>query len=284
LEVVAAGNMSVAADRLHITHSTVTVRIKSLEEILQRQLLNRNRSGITLTADGVRFHEFAESLVRTWQIARRHMSLASGFQSILSIGVDRILWSDLMNDWLVKTRRAKPEIALRCEAGSSEYLLQRLFQGWIDVCIVYEHQTRSGFRAEKLFDDPLILASTSRREAQKAMDPMFVEIDYDKNARYQEAVIWGENEDTPHVSVTDLDMGLEIIANFGGSVLVPKRLMSRTDLPFQLHPIPDQPVIERTVYMVYSPDALKPRHRRLTAPQLKESLQRKFKGEDVIWD
>ncbi|TIX37315.1 MAG: LysR family transcriptional regulator, partial [Mesorhizobium sp.] len=43
LEVVASGNMSAAAERLHVTHSTVTVRIKNLEDILQRQLLNRSR-------------------------------------------------------------------------------------------------------------------------------------------------------------------------------------------------------------------------------------------------
>ena len=65
LEVVAAGSLAGAAERLHVTHSTVTMRIKSLEDILRRKVLNRNRSGVTMTAAGAQFHPYAETLVRT---------------------------------------------------------------------------------------------------------------------------------------------------------------------------------------------------------------------------
>ncbi|TJV46088.1 MAG: LysR family transcriptional regulator [Mesorhizobium sp.] len=277
LEVVASGNMSAAAERLHVTHSTVTVRIKNLEDILQRQLLNRSRGGVTLTADGARFLEFAQSLVRTWQTARRHVSLATNFESVLSIGVDSTLWGGVMGDWLVTSRRDRPQIAMRCEVGSSQNLLQKLFQGWLDVCLVYETRSRIGFRTEKLFDDPLILASTVRREAQKEMDPKFVAVDYDESVRYQEVDIWGESEATPHLSVNSLDMGIECVARYGGTILLPKRLLSH--LPFELYPIPAQPMVERTAYMVYSIEAFKRRYRRFSAAQLKASLQAHFSQE-----
>ena len=78
LEIVSTGSFARAADRLHVTHSTVTMRIKTLESLLNQRLLIRNKTGVTLTASGVRFQRFAEALVRTWQLTRREMTLASG--------------------------------------------------------------------------------------------------------------------------------------------------------------------------------------------------------------
>ena len=48
------GSLVRASHRLHVTQSTVTARLKSLEDELGQQLINRQKSGATLTAAGVR--------------------------------------------------------------------------------------------------------------------------------------------------------------------------------------------------------------------------------------
>lgn len=283
LEVVAAGSMSIAADRLNVTHSTVTVRIKNLEEnILRRPVLVRSRSGVQLTADGVRFKEFAESLVRTWQMARRHMSLASGFEGIMSIGIDRTMWGGLMRDWVYRTRQQRPEVAMRVECDSSPNLVQRLFEGWLDVCVIYETLARSGFRAERLFDDPMVVVSTERRGAAY-WDPKYISIDYDGGVKHQEAQLWGEFDETPHLSVSDISMGIEFADMFGGSIVIPKRMLDSDDLPCQLYEVPDQPQVERTAYILYSLDAMKTRLPGMSPQEIKESIIRQFEGEETIW-
>ena len=88
LEIVSTGSFARAADQLHVTHSTVTMRIKTLEQLLKKKLLVRNKAGVTMTASGLRFQRYAEALVRTWQLTRREMSLASGLEGILSLGAD----------------------------------------------------------------------------------------------------------------------------------------------------------------------------------------------------
>src|ERR1700730_13024314 len=113
LEIVSSGSFARAADQLHVTHSTVTMRIKTLEEILNKKLLIRNKAGVTMTASGVRFRRFAEALVRTWQLTRREMTLASGLDGILSLGADPALWDGLLYDWVCTMRRRRPEIAMR---------------------------------------------------------------------------------------------------------------------------------------------------------------------------
>src|SRR4029453_16809316 len=55
LTVVAAGNFVSAAERLHVTQSTISARIQSLESSLGCRLFVRNKGGTTLTAEGRHF-------------------------------------------------------------------------------------------------------------------------------------------------------------------------------------------------------------------------------------
>jgi DNA-binding transcriptional LysR family regulator len=50
LTVVEAGNFISAAERLHVSQSTVSTRIHTLEDLLGCVLFVRNKAGTTLTA------------------------------------------------------------------------------------------------------------------------------------------------------------------------------------------------------------------------------------------
>ena len=52
LTVVTAGNFIAAAERLHVSQSTVSTRIHTLEEQLGCTLFVRNKAGATLTLGG----------------------------------------------------------------------------------------------------------------------------------------------------------------------------------------------------------------------------------------
>jgi LysR family transcriptional regulator, flagellar master operon regulator len=86
LDIVRTGSFMAAAERLHITQTTVTARIQNLEEQLDCKLFVRNRSGAKLTDDGERFMGYASQLVQTWDAARRHFPLPSGFNELLAFG------------------------------------------------------------------------------------------------------------------------------------------------------------------------------------------------------
>ncbi|WP_454691307.1 LysR family transcriptional regulator [Achromobacter aloeverae] len=252
LEVVSTGSLARAADKLYVTHSTVTMRIKALEDSLRQQLLIRNRTGVSMTAAGTRFHKFAEALVQTWQTARRQMLLASDFTGILSIGADQNLWDDLMFDWVRLMRREHPEIAIRGEGGHSEYLLNRLFQGWLDLAIVYEPRTISGFVCEPLFDDPLVIAATSDRDLREKWDPAYTEIVWGEDVYAQEEKIWGEYSETPAISVMGASLGYRLVMEFGGSVLMPVRVLNSGRYAGKLYPVKGSPQIKRSAYLIYS--------------------------------
>ena len=283
LKVVALGSLARASEVLHVTHSTVTMRINSLENLLGHRLLIRDRSGAKMTAEGVRFHHFAEEMVRLWQTTQLSMSLGPGFDGILSVGADDTLWSDFMLSWVTKTRRQRPSIALRCESGRSPYLVDRLFGGWLDIALVYEAQLRSGFVVEPLFDDPLVMVSTVQRGRKEKWDPDLIYVYWDEGVRRQELQLWGDYHETPHLSVDSLAIGLKLLREFGGSMRVPQRLLDEGNLPCPLYRVPDIPIMERTVRVMYSEEALKKIAPDIPAAGIRHSLMAVLSGEETIW-
>src|SRR5688572_20804653 len=70
LEIVASGNFVRAAERLHVTQTTVSVRVQTLEGLLGRKLFVRNKAGASLTPAGEQFMRYAPLLVQVWERAR----------------------------------------------------------------------------------------------------------------------------------------------------------------------------------------------------------------------
>lgn len=284
LEVVSCGTLARAAEQLNVTHSTVTMRIKALEDILRSQLLIRNRSGVSMTAAGRRFHPLAESLTRTWQMTRRQMSLGSGFEGLLSVGAPSLLWEDMMFDWAKKSRIERPEFAIRCEIGQSEQMVERLFQGWLDFCLVFEARSRSGFTVEPLFEDPLIAVSTEDRQPLEHWDPAYIEVEWEEGVKRQEQNFWPDLTETPHLSAQSSELALRFLMEFGGSIVIPERVLKNRKFPRPLYPIPTMPTFKQTVYLIYSESALKERFPKMTAATLRNSLLNQFSGQPLIWE
>ncbi|MBC7732186.1 MAG: LysR family transcriptional regulator, partial [Bacteriovorax sp.] len=74
LEIVSSRSFVQAADRLHITQTAVSARVKTLEEELGRKLFVRNRAGASLTPAGELFIRHALALVQVWERARQQVS------------------------------------------------------------------------------------------------------------------------------------------------------------------------------------------------------------------
>ncbi len=99
LAVVAAGNFVGAAQRLHVTQSTVSTRIQTLERQLGTPLLRRGRGGAELTPAGQRFLRHAKSLVRTTEQARHDVGLPEGYSGTLTLRGRIALWDGLLPQW-----------------------------------------------------------------------------------------------------------------------------------------------------------------------------------------
>jgi LysR family transcriptional regulator, flagellar master operon regulator len=105
LMVAAAGSFVGAAERLHVTQSTVSARVRALEEQLNATLFVRSRAGAVLTDAGRRFQKHAALLVRTAEQARHDAGLPSGIRASAVIGARIGLWEGLLVDRLAELGR-----------------------------------------------------------------------------------------------------------------------------------------------------------------------------------
>jgi len=60
------GNLTRAAERLHVTQPAVSLQIKSLQTALNLMLFSRNASGMALTDDGAKLLPYAERVLASF--------------------------------------------------------------------------------------------------------------------------------------------------------------------------------------------------------------------------
>src|SRR5689334_4984486 len=157
LVVIATGSFVDAAQRLHVTQSTVSSRIQRLEETLGAELFVRNKAGTTLTAAGRQFQRHASLLTSTVERARQEIGVARGFRASLTVGGRIGLWEDLLLRWLPIYASLAPDVAVRALIGFEEDLMQALIDGRSSIGVMYTPQARPGLTVEPLLEDRLAM-------------------------------------------------------------------------------------------------------------------------------
>jgi DNA-binding transcriptional LysR family regulator len=175
LEVVATGSFVGAADRLHLTQTAISARIRLLEEQVGRRLFVRNRAGARLTPAGERFQHYATTLVQVWERARRQIALPPGRANLVGIGGEFSLWNPLLPDWMLWMRERHPDVAVRAEVDSADRLLDRVQDGSLDVAVLYSPPPRPELVLELLAEEKLILVTTAEDGGVRPQDYVFVD-------------------------------------------------------------------------------------------------------------
>ncbi len=253
LTVVAAGNFISAAERLHVTQSTVSARIRTLEEQLACTLFVRNKAGAVLTPAGRQFQKHAVALVRIVEHARQDVGIPLGYRAVLGVGGRIGLWENLLLHWLGLMQETAPDVSIRAEIGFEEDLMQRLIEGRIDIGVMYTPQSRPGLKVELLLEEWLVFVSSSPgAEPKPGRD--YVYIDWGPEFYAKHSVSFPEFV-SPGLLVNIGWLGLQHILENGGSGYFPLRLV-RSDLESgRLHFVRNAPRFRHPAYVVYSAEA-----------------------------
>ena len=78
VSIVETGSLVRASEQLNVTQSTVTARLRTLEQELGATLLLRHKSGVTLTASGTKLLGYAEIMIGLWRQARQETAPPAG--------------------------------------------------------------------------------------------------------------------------------------------------------------------------------------------------------------
>lgn len=214
LAIVSAGSFVRAAERLNIGQTTVSARVRLLEEQLRRPLFVRNKSGATLTPAGELFLRHARRLVQLWERARHEVAVPAGRRAVLAVGGELSLWDPLLREWLLWMRRSAPDVALRVRVGLAEELMNQVVEGILDLAIVYAPRYRPGLRVELVAEERLVMVATPAGSTEASAD--YVYVDWGPEFALQHNMRFPERAD-PGIFVGLGPLGLSYVLEAGGS-------------------------------------------------------------------
>jgi LysR family transcriptional regulator, flagellar master operon regulator len=200
LMVADTGSFIDAARKMNVTQSTVSARIKGLEDLLGRTLFDRSNNGATLAAAGEQFQRHALTLVRVWQRAQLEVGLSAQHRDHLAVGATASLWDGFLLKWVSWLRLNIPDIAVSATATAPADLTQRLVEGTLDLALMYRPAQPPGLLTEHLFDEEIVQVSSQPTGSRRGVED-YVFIDWghdfqlDHAAAYPDLVRAGLNLD-----------------------------------------------------------------------------------------
>lgn len=128
------GNLTRAAERLHLTQPAVSLQIKSLQTALNLQLFSRTPTGMALTDDGAQLLPFAERVLESAaEFRQRATALHSTLSGKLAIGT--ILDPEFirLGAFLRRLVETYPQLSTQLQHGMSGWVLQQIKVGKLDA-------------------------------------------------------------------------------------------------------------------------------------------------------
>jgi LysR family transcriptional regulator, flagellar master operon regulator len=250
LEIFDCGNFNRAAENLNVTQSTISARVKAMEDSFGRSLFIRSHSGVTLTSAGQHFREYAFNIQRLWQQAHQRINLRENFNHGISLGTQISLRESLVLEWIPWMRENAQDVAIRVEADYSPSLMRQLSDGLLDIGVMYNPRSMPGLVIESMLEETLVLVATKKRKMISGWTEEYVFVDWGETFRVQHGEAFPGME-TPAVSVGLGSIGLEYILLNGGSGYFPLRVVQPYIERKELFYVDNAPEMQRPAYMVY---------------------------------
>ncbi|SMY10022.1 LysR family transcriptional regulator [Flavimaricola marinus] len=253
MEVAASGSFVASADRLFVTQSAVSLRIKRLEDELGKPLFTRNRSGADLTAAGREFEKYALSLIRVWEEAKQQVAIPEGYTKSVTIGAQYSLWPRLGFRWVDALQNDMTELNVRAELGMPDRLTRFLVEGIMQVGLMYMPQLRPGLSAEAILEEELVMVATFDDGDIDNIFDDYVFIDWGPEFVGAHALALPELTN-PGLTFSLEAMVAEYVVNRKAAAYLPARYIKKYLDSGQMHLVPDAPRFPYPVWAVWRDD------------------------------
>ena len=139
LEIARTGNMSRAAETLHVTQPTLSRQMKEMEQELGKRLFRRNSAGLSLTDEGMLLRKRAEDILdmvdKTEEEFKALDDIAGGEVHIGCAESHQIKYLART----IKAFKAKyPLFRYHLTSGNTEQVAERLDRGLIYLAVIVE--------------------------------------------------------------------------------------------------------------------------------------------------
>ncbi|QXT38927.1 LysR family transcriptional regulator [Gymnodinialimonas ceratoperidinii] len=256
LDLLDTGSFNRTADRLGVTQSTISGRVKALEKALGERLFERSRSGTQPTTAALRFEIHARVLRRAWADGRADVK-PFGAAVMLRIGIQHDLIDNHVADWLAALRQALPDCGFYVDGDYSTQMCRDLETGTLDLGVVFTPRPSPDLYFESMGDVGYRMVSDAPRRLAEVTPadyilPSFAPAFSQTHATLLPGLSLGSVSSGQAAAVRGLFLAL------GGSTYLPDEMAQALIAEGTAHPVPDAPPITQPVFTAMH---LRNRHR-----------------------
>lgn len=254
LEVAKTRHFGNAADALFVSPSTVSSRIKALEDVLGVELFIRERGNIHLTASGEALISHAKSMMTLWTRAKQEIAVPGGIRETLIIGGLSGLWDITLQNWLYAISVSHPSLVISADIFSAETLFSRVTDGTMDVAFMYDAPQSVNIKSQPLKTIKLrMVSSINVDKLEENWFEDFIEVHWGLNFAVQFAA------EFPEIHSSKMSTGLGRIAfqhikRAKGYAYLAEPAVQSSINAGELFYVPNTPTFKRHAFAIYHQD------------------------------
>lgn len=256
LDLMETRSFNRTAERLNITQSTVSHRVKALEGQFNRKLFTRNKGGTVPTAAGLRFLDYAKALQNQWHEATRAVTSAGALERSMRLGIQHDLAEAFAGEWLSAIRLELPTTEFYMEADYSNQMNRDLGAGDLDLALLYTPHYLPDLHYERIGDVHYVMVGTDAASLSDIKVETYIQ------AIYSPAFDRAHRLALPHLSAAPVASGQNmaitvLLHSLGGAAYVTAATADRLVQSGRAKLVADAPVIPQSIYAATS---LRTRH------------------------
>ncbi len=247
LEVSRTRHFGRAAEALYLTQSAVSFRIRQLENQLGVNLFTRHRNNIRLTTAGEKLLPYAETLMNTWQAARKEVAHTSRHNEF-SIGASASLWECMLNAWLGRLYQLQePQSGLQFEAriAQRQSLVKQLHERQLDLLITTEAPKMDEFSSQLLGHFTLALYCSS--PARKKSELNYLRLEWGPDFQQHETGLIAADE-VPVLTTSSAELARQQLSALNSCSWLPVNWANEKG---GLHTVADSATLSRPLYAIW---------------------------------
>jgi DNA-binding transcriptional LysR family regulator len=257
-------NFTKAADELHVTQSTVTSRIKSLERFYGQNLFLRTNKKVELSPFGKDIYPLLE---RQLKIIEKSKEIAQSYinqKKTIRLGVTYSLWDNRLVDWVSKFAPNKEGIHYSFMTDHSPQIVECILDNTIDIGLVYHGPMEESIKKEVVGYDSFKLYGSKDFKVEKDLDAErlksipLIYLNWGRTFEHWFRLEFGENY-TPFVEVGHSEALLEFVKSGKGLAFIPERVVIISGLDKSLKKVNYRPHFKlhaQPIHLIYKSTAI----------------------------
>ena len=265
LDLFETGSFNRTAERLAITQSSVSGRIKALEASLGARLFARSKAGTNPTPAGNRFARHAIVLRREWNEACRAVRASAISAQQMRIGIQSDLAPAHAGEWMMHFRKALPSTSFYIEPDYSSQMCQDLLTGTLDIAVLYSPRHAPDLHLDLLGEVAYEMVCTHSQTLAGLDSSKYILAGYSPAFEAAHRHLLPDLADTP-VAAGQGAAICSLLTTLGGAAYVIEETAKDLVQSKKCLPVADAPVIDQPVFVaVHIRNRHKPEIRKIQA-------------------